>query len=57
MRNKIRIIFLIFFILILTASGVIMSSTLEEVKVKGNTYYTEEKLKNELKKKYNNSFC
>ena len=50
MRNKIRIIFLIFFILILTASGVIMSSTLEEVKVKGNTYYTEEKLKNELKK-------
>ena len=52
MRNKIRIIFLIFFILILTASGVIMSSTLEEVKVKGNTYYTEEKLKNELKKYY-----
>ena len=52
MRNKIRIMFIIIFILILIASGVIMSSTLEEVKVKGNTYYPDEKLKNELQKYY-----
>ena len=50
MNNKIRIILIIIFILILTASGVIIASTLEEVKVKGNTYYTKEKLKNELQK-------
>lgn len=52
MRNKIRIVFFIIFMLILIASGVVMASSLEEVRVKGNTYYSEDRLKRELQKYY-----
>lgn len=52
MHKKIRIILIIIFVFILTATGVIMVSSLEGVKIKGNTYYTEDKLKKELQKYY-----
>ena len=52
MRKKIRIIIIIIFVLILVAAGIVMVSSLEGVKIKGNTYYTEIKLKNELQKYY-----
>jgi len=50
MRNKIKVIIIIIFLLILATGGIVMASELREVKVKGNIYYTDDKLKNELKK-------
>lgn len=52
MRKKITIIAFIIFILILISAGTVMFSSLEEVKIKGNTYYTADKLKKELQKYY-----
>ena len=52
MRNKIKVALIIIFFLILAAGGLVMASGLKEVKVKGNIYYTDDKLKDELKKYY-----
>ena len=52
MRKKIKIIIFMLVILILIAAGIFVVSSLEGVRVKGNTYYTENKLKNELQKYY-----
>lgn len=52
MRNKIKVTVIIIFVLILVAVGIVMASELREVKVKGNIYYTDDRLKNELKKYY-----
>ena len=52
MNKKIKIIIIIIFVLILMAGGIVMVSNLEGVRVKGNTYYTEDKLKKELQKYY-----
>ena len=52
MRNKIKVTLVIIFFLILAAGGLVMASGLKEVKVKGNIYYTDDKLKDELKKYY-----
>jgi len=52
MRKKIKIIIFMIVILILIAAGIFVVSSLEGVRVKGNTYYTENKLKNELQKYY-----
>ena len=52
MLKKIKVIIIIIFVLILMATGIVMVSSLEGVKVKGNTYYTEDKLKKELQKYY-----
>ena len=52
MHKKIKIIIIIIFVLILMAGGIVMVSNLEGVRVKGNTYYTEDKLKKELQKYY-----
>ena len=52
MRKKIIVIFTIFFVLVLIAAGIVVVSSLEGVRVKGNTYYTEDKLKKELQKYY-----
>ena len=47
MRNKIKVTLIIIFFLILAAGGLVMASGLKEVKVKGNIYYTDDKLKDE----------
>ena len=52
MRNKIKVTVIIIFVLILVAVGIVMASELREVKVKGNIYYTDDRLKNELKRFY-----
>lgn len=52
MLNKIKTVFIALSVVILVITGVIMVSGLKEIKVKGNTYYTDDKLKNELKKYY-----
>lgn len=52
MRKKIKIVIFMIIVLIIIAVGVVVVSKLEEVSVKGNTYYTDDKIKKELTKYY-----